>query len=544
MSVETFINPQGIEEQVDERGERYLQELRERLLALAEASDEIDTKRPRGGVSRCPTGPFLGYTFCLHTIVKLKVLVAAIGARAVVRMIQGSYSTSTSASAGTHAGGGAGDQALSSLAASADTLCMTIARDVAFLIYWVRPYISGLWSNHGHFIDPSCPNLSPEAAAQCLDFKRGYNGLANNGPDFGSRASVTRLWDMYLNRSQTTVASIEALFATADPKEWWEMAIPDSDLQRIANAVWDRDVDNPVTGTWDADTGLWSTNKYALDAMKAASEARAAVAALRAEHAQDMQAILAALKELGANPEPGPVNPWPKIAGPAYGADVSGHQTLDVCTGIAADKSKAFVIVKATEGRTFVNDLYDEQMDLFRTAEKMTGAYHFWWPTNSPQEDLDNYLRTAKLRIGEVPVLDAENWDQVHNYADMANLPGWLDRLLWAVQWCDLAEDALGARPWIYLNWNWIKQFRQAAGMVNPDGSIKTTQTELWQRLTASPLWGANPFKPAGQFEAVSGGWNAGIICHQYGESPYDLDYLYGDPSEAWWSHGAKKVAA
>jgi hypothetical protein len=536
---------------LDEDGRRYLEELSQRLLALAaEFPDEVPTRR--FGIGRCPTDNWRGRIYCQHTIVKLNRLAAVTG-RLYVDPLQGSYSTSTTASAGTHSGGGAGDIKHAQWDQSTDLRVMDLARDEAFLIYWDRNPITGLWADHGHFIDPSCPNLSTQAAAQVIDFYNGRNGLANNGADFGSRKNVAKMWAMYQNRSKTTVASIEALFApsptptpTPDPvKEWWQMAIPDIELSRIATAVRnimidhprDKEADGKTPTQWPLFRVLWSNWYYTL-------ENRDRLIALRA----DLDAVMAKLAVV-PNPPPPPVepvttNPWAPLAGPAYGVDVSGHQSMTVCRGIAADRSKAFVIAKATEGKGFQSSLYDSQMDLFRTSEKMTGAYHFHWPSNPVEADFSNFVTKAGLRLGEVGVLDAENWDQAHTYADMKNV-SWKDRLLWDLNWCDLYEEHYGVRPWIYLNWTWIKAFREAAGMTNADGSVKSTQTELWQRLTSNPLWGANPFRAPGTFETVTGGWNAGTICHQYGESPYDLDYLYGSAAhESWWKFGARKNVA
>lgn len=238
-----------MDQMVDAAAAQYLDDLQQRLLALAEKSEYVDfdpDRRTGGGVGLCPTGYWRGKKFCLHTIVKLRLGLAPNTGSLYIDPLQGSYTYSTSASGGTHGGGGAGDVKHGSWSETQDNSVMNIARNKAFLIYWDRDAIPGVWDDHGHFIDPSCPNLSPEAAAQVVDFHYGRNGLANDGADFGSRTNATRLWNMYLNRSKTTVASIEALFPSApapapapvQTKEWWEMAIPKEDLDAIVAAVW------------------------------------------------------------------------------------------------------------------------------------------------------------------------------------------------------------------------------------------------------------------------------------------------------------------
>lgn len=552
---------------VSEEGQKYLNDLQTRLLKLAQESEYVDVEPEppptvsrliSGGSTSCTSDYWRGRRFCLHTIVKLKVLAGATGAL-YMDPIQGSYTSSTSASAGTHSRGGAGDINHSKWSETQDNSVMNIARDIAFLIYWDRDAISGVWSDHGHFIDPSCPNLSPEAAAQVVDFYNGHNGLANDGADFGSRKSVTKLWNMYLNRSKTTVSSIEALFAT---KEWWEMAnIPDDNLAQIRDAVWGKEI------TWTGYKSVLNNLGYAASRSVATLEAveslKAQVATLAIKQTNDIAAMRADLSDLKAliesllgggvvNPNPGPVNPWPTITGPVYGFDHSRYQPAATVTQQALDSGKyAFAIFKATEGKGWTSSEYDSQMARARAKELMTGAYHFWWPTNPVEADFTNFINKAKLQLGELPVLDVENWDQVNNGADMKNLPGERDRLLWALSWLEMAEEHYGAPPWIYLNWDWIKQLRFGSGQAirNSDGTVTikpaTDQTELWKRLTHFPLWIATAGRAPGNFETISGGWNAGVVCHQYTDSPFDLNYMPSTtPHEVWWASGIRKEYA
>ena len=544
--------------------------LEERLLALAAANPQLIGPKPRAA---CPTGYWRGHKFCLHTIVKLEVLAANTGSL-LMDPIQGSYSTGTAASANTHAGGGAGDLAHWNFSETNDNWIMNQARDVAFLIYWDRDAISGLWSDHGHFIDPSCPNLSAAAAAQVIDFYNGKNGLANDGPDFGSRKSVTKLWNMYLNRSKTTVASIEALFEP--PKEWFEMATKadliaalkdPSVLQAIADHVAAVRIQHPdpdrSTETIAWKTSAWSANTYAwmgfvnsrevltvlrdfIRAEQRDDESKAAALAALETQLDELEARIGQV-ELPTDPEP-PQNPWGIVTGPAYGVDFSGHQDYDQARAVVAGtavpgRQHKFGIVKATEGMGFVNDEYAEVMRIFREGELLTGAYHFHWPTNTPEQDFENFVNTAQLHLGEVGVLDAENWDQKNNYADMGRLPRWEDRLDWDLQWMELYTDHFGEKPWIYMNWSWLKAFRRACGMVNDDGTVKpvTEQTELWKQLTSYKLWLADS-SPVGQLPQIDGGWNAGVVAHQFTESPFDQNYIYQeDLSGLWWASGIKK---
>ncbi|MCT2591367.1 glycoside hydrolase family 25 protein [Streptomyces sp. N2-109] len=58
------------------------------------------------------------------------------------------------------------------------------------------------------------------------------------------------------------------------------------------------------------------------------------------------------------------------------GIDVSSHQSSIDPDGLD------FVIVKATEGRSYVNPRMNDQVKKSRDAECVVGFYHFLWPGN------------------------------------------------------------------------------------------------------------------------------------------------------------------
>lgn len=232
---------------------------------------------------------------------------------------------------------------------------------------------------------------------------------------------------------------------------------------------------------------------------------------------------------------------------------MSGWQALDLCRQIAADASKKFVIIKASEGQTGSNSKYADQMAIFRATTKMIGAYHFGWLSNDPFADLRNFTARAQLRIGEVPILDVEEWGVTDptkpNYARdkaMRDATPWSQRLDYTLRWLEAAEKQWGCRPWVYANWNYIHGLRRAAGMEDANGNfLNIAPTALWQRLIRFPLWEAQ-YRAAGTFDVVSGGW--ATVCHQYTDKPYDMNWMPGgvghQPHEVWWAHGIKQIAA
>lgn len=109
---------------------------------------------------------------------------------------QGSYSGGVGASAGTHDGGGAIDIAAEDMSAAQRVEVETAMRRVGFAA-WIRSPDQGGWPWHLHGIAVACPDLSRPAADQVNDYCAGRNGLANNGPDTGTRAFVGVTWETY-----------------------------------------------------------------------------------------------------------------------------------------------------------------------------------------------------------------------------------------------------------------------------------------------------------------------------------------------------------
>lgn len=108
---------------------------------------------------------------------------------------QGSWSNAT-ASAGTHAGGGALDIDATSwdTAAERDRIVLELRR-IGFAA-WYRPKLvradgSLVWNPHIHAIAIGDRELSPAADDQVTAYRFGHNGLADNGPDTGPRVDFT-----------------------------------------------------------------------------------------------------------------------------------------------------------------------------------------------------------------------------------------------------------------------------------------------------------------------------------------------------------------
>lgn len=124
---------------------------------------------------------------------------------------QGSYHSGTSASAGTHDGGGAIDIDVNSL----DTLTRGAIRDATRRVgfaSWVRSPAEGPWDKwHVHAIAIGDDELAPPAQRQVEAYHDGRNGLKNNAKDSGPGTWRTVTWEKYLQEEGFTVSQFDEL---------------------------------------------------------------------------------------------------------------------------------------------------------------------------------------------------------------------------------------------------------------------------------------------------------------------------------------------
>lgn len=120
----------------------------------------------------------------------------------------GSY-RNNDASGGTDTGGGHCDLDLEGRTDAEARTLETLARSLGAVAYF-RPRVSPTgyvygWQRHLHIIRRDCADLSQAARDQVVDYDEGRNGLANNGPDTGSRAYVGMTWARYLEQKENTM---------------------------------------------------------------------------------------------------------------------------------------------------------------------------------------------------------------------------------------------------------------------------------------------------------------------------------------------------
>lgn len=180
------------------------------------------------------------------------------------------------------------------------------------------------------------------------------------------------------------------------------------------------------------------------------------------------------------------------------GIDVSHHNKWQYDRGMIDFSKHDFIIMKATEGRTFVDPMYDKYMQRVNELNKPYGFYHYARPeNNSPQVEANNFCNTIG-KDGEkaILVLDWEGTALKHDIS-------------WAVDWLNEVEDVFGKKPLIYTS-SWYTKIL-APVLANNNG-----------------LWVAHYTKKNKPTVHVYPFW----AIWQYSSDPYDKDIFNGSISQ------------
>ena len=207
------------------------------------------------------------------------------------------------------------------------------------------------------------------------------------------------------------------------------------------------------------------------------------------------------------------------------GIDISNHQRGLDLSKIDCD----FVIIKATEGKSYVDKSCDGFFQQALSLGKKLGVYHFANNSdNTAQQEADWFIQNTRGYIGKaIPVLDWED-----NVTD--NVP-------WALEWLQRVEQAYGCKPLIYMSesvvnrhdWSpvananygiWVAKYRDNLPDYNYDmskagnmPSIKYWSTmALWQWTSTGRL----------------NGWNGNLDCNVFYGDAAAWDKYVGTGSE------------
>jgi lysozyme len=179
-----------------------------------------------------------------------------------------------------------------------------------------------------------------------------------------------------------------------------------------------------------------------------------------------------------------------------HGIDVSRHQgNIDwdaVSKMNHKEVSVDFAFIKASEGRTVVDEYFKSNWKEVKEAGIMRGAYHFYRTHLTPQEQIDLFVRQVpKLEKGDLPpVLDVEIKGSCPPAKMRKNLKTWLV----------LAEKHYGVKPIIYTSWHFFntylntEEFRKyplwIAHYKTTDLNEKTSNWKFWQHTDKAKVNG------------------------------------------------------
>lgn len=138
-----------------------------------------------------------------------------------------------------------------------------------------------------------------------------------------------------------------------------------------------------------------------------------------------------------------------------HGIDVSRHQRAIDWEAVANmkhnDVELSFVFIKASEGRTVVDNYFKENWKAVKDAGLLRGAYHFYRPHLTADEQAALFFKMVpRLEKGDLPpVLDIE----MRGSCPAARLKKNLKR------WLVLTEKKYNMVPIIYTNYGFYKNF-------------------------------------------------------------------------------------
>ena len=127
-----------------------------------------------------------------------------------------------------------------------------------------------------------------------------------------------------------------------------------------------------------------------------------------------------------------------------HGIDVSRYQGTIDWTKVA-EQNVDFVFIKATEGKTFRDSQFFCNWDALKQVGIRRGAYHFFRPKTSPEEQAEQFIFMVDHEQGDLPpVLDVELLDGVPPEQVVTSLKIWLD----------IVESSFRIKPILYTNMN------------------------------------------------------------------------------------------
>ena len=126
------------------------------------------------------------------------------------------------------------------------------------------------------------------------------------------------------------------------------------------------------------------------------------------------------------------------------GCDISHHNKYHI-----PDFSKQdFIIMKATEGRNFVDPMMNEYIKMLK-QDQLYGFYHFARPERNRAKDEAKFFCDTIGKYGEEALLVLD-WEALAVQQPIE----------WALEWCKEVEKIYGKKPLIYCSSWYTKKIR------------------------------------------------------------------------------------
>ena len=187
------------------------------------------------------------------------------------------------------------------------------------------------------------------------------------------------------------------------------------------------------------------------------------------------------------------------------GIDVSNWQGNIDWNAVSSD-GQVYAWSKATEGMTYQDPQFINNMTNGLSAGVVMGAYHFARPDNNlATEDAANFLAHASPYIGPgflPPVLDLENPYSGGQAILLSDLFTSTELSNWALEWMSMVENETGVSPMIYINGIYANYLNSS---LNTYGLWFAQPDELMTPPTNIGNWSNWSFKQYSWWGEVSG---------------------------------------
>ena len=181
------------------------------------------------------------------------------------------------------------------------------------------------------------------------------------------------------------------------------------------------------------------------------------------------------------------------------GIDISHHNKYQFQRGEIDFSKHDFIMMKATEGKTFVDPMRETYMQEIIRLEKRYGFYHFARPTkNNAIEEAKHFCET--IGLDGMSAMLALDWEAEAIHCDIE----------WALDWLNFVERQFNKKPLFYCSAFYTKKLKK----------IYENNNGLW---VAHYTKAKQPKVYTYPFYAM---W-------QHTSTPYDKDIFNGD-GKAW----------